>query len=39
MPASQNAPDRDTWLALLDDWERLWRKILKHELHPTLKMN
>jgi len=35
MPPPQHA---DTWLALLDDWERLWRRILKRELYPTLKM-
>ena len=35
MPPPQQA---DTWLALLDEWERLWRRILKRELYPTLKM-
>jgi hypothetical protein len=28
----------DTLQAMFENWERLWRKILKHELHPTLKM-
>jgi hypothetical protein len=39
MPAVQHQPAVDAWLALFDDWERLWRRILKHELHPTLKMD
>ncbi len=38
MPAQlENAVD--AWLATLDDWERLWRSILKRELYPTLKMH
>jgi len=28
----------DTCLALLDDWERLWRAALKRSVHPALKM-
>ena len=37
MPAPQRA-HAAAWLEVLDDWERLWRRILKHELYPTLKM-
>jgi hypothetical protein len=38
MPAPTHVHTADAWLAMIDDWERLWRRILKHELHPTLKM-
>ena len=43
MPAPQH-PDAclalfDNFGRLLDHFERLWRRILKHELHPTLKMD
>lgn len=36
MPAPQ--PHADAWLAMFDNFERLWRRMLKHELYPTLKM-
>jgi len=39
MPPPQPEDTADAWLALLDHFERLWRSILKHQLHPTLKMD
>jgi hypothetical protein len=42
MPAPQHADAclalSDSLERLLDHFERLWRSILKHQLHPTLKM-